>query len=894
MQLYTEALLAVAGGLSFSLLFLRDAPEPKDVPRPSLRPARKAYQCCAAVLSVSLLAVMVSPLHPSALAFTAGKEGAGSRISEVSMLVTPALASTPQQALLAIRAHLAAAASRLTGTADPATAPAESEVNDCEENLPCRKLFRAGDDIDDKDMDATPLTVDDGNSSVTNSSNLSVEKGGLSDMHSVLLRFSEMLASLSGKEPSPNDEAEFLSEATVEESEAQVNDPSGHITFNLHRENSEINIINDVVHYKSAYYGTIMMGSPPRPFTVVFDTGSGHLILPSSYCHTETCKVHSRYFRSKSATAKDIDTHGKEVRPGQARDQISISFGTGEVTGVFVEDTMCFGQKGVGDGSFDVPVSGDGNENCVPMRFIAATDMSEDPFKDFVFDGVLGLGLNSLSQTDAFNFLEVASGLMQERGSAFSKTFGIFLADHSEETSQITMGGWADEHIEEEVHWSPVLEPEHGHWLLEIKSLRVDGEVLPFCNSGCKAVVDSGTSLLAVPTAVFAELYEQLRAPASLEGDCASQSPQLELELEGYTVVLDGEDFSRLDQKAPGHSPAWGESSSPAKNKTRSDMTCKPMLMVLDLPEPIGPKLFILGEPVLKKYYTVYDAASQRIGFSRSRHASQTVPRHDDDEWWLEAEEEFEKEQEKEREEVAKAQEREREEAAKAQQAEVHMRRVRFGLKVIMRAMEQHKMRVDREKEEQMPIMGGEEDLVLHDELLAARHRIQELEEQVEEEKQNGRTFAEMYATATERQKLSAVTPTAEAHLQNLKWRYEQERDHCQSTVRNLQEDVARLDAELLMAKAEVQTLREVYQMEPAAVKAPREQPHSEDAKQQKHHESSHTILQQSLSTLLPPPATGEDPAVKLRREIMELMGASPAPALQEQINELLGPELNA
>ena len=42
-------------------------------------------------------------------------------------------------------------------------------------------------------------------------------------------------------------------------------------------------------------------------------------------------------------------------------------------------------------------------------------------------------------------------------------------------------------------------------------------------------------------------------------------------------------------------------------------MTCKPMLMVMDLrgsfflehsetlrPEPIGPKLFILGEPVLK------------------------------------------------------------------------------------------------------------------------------------------------------------------------------------------------------------------------------------------------------------------------------------------------------
>jgi len=38
--------------------------------------------------------------------------------------------------------------------------------------------------------------------------------------------------------------------------------------------------------------------------------------------------------------------------------------------------------------------------------------------------------------------------------------------------------------------------------------------------------------------------------------------------------------------------------------------------MTMDLPAPIGPKLFILGEPILRKYYTVYDSsAPPRIGF---------------------------------------------------------------------------------------------------------------------------------------------------------------------------------------------------------------------------------------------------------------------------------------
>ncbi|CAJ1406228.1 unnamed protein product [Effrenium voratum] len=437
------------------------------------------------------------------------------------------------------------------------------------------------------------------------------------------------------------------SQAPPEALHAPGNAPEGHITLNLARSEQEIDIINDVVHYKSAYYGTIMLGTPPKPFTVVFDTGSGHLILPSSYCHTETCKVHRRYRRSSSTTAEDIDWDGRRVKAGESRDQITVSFGTGEVTGVFVQDELCFGQRGPGSDemSTNVPVAGQAGSNCVSMRFIAATDMSADPFKDFIFDGVLGLGLDSLSQTPAFNFLQVASGLTGERGSGHSKTFGIFLATHNDETSQITMGGWAEEHLEEQVSWSPVLDPELGHWLLEIKALRVDGEALPFCEHGCKAVVDSGTSLLAVPTPIFPEMYEMLRAPASLAGDCSSRSPRLQIELDGFTMELDGEDFSRLDQKPAPGSPVWGRASTPAEDNIRRDMICKPMLMVMDLPEPIGPKLFILGEPVLKKFYTVYDAESKRIGFGRAKHAPLPAIETGDS-WWIAAEEELAKEEE--------------------------------------------------------------------------------------------------------------------------------------------------------------------------------------------------------------------------------------------------------
>jgi len=81
----------------------------------------------------------------------------------------------------------------------------------------------------------------------------------------------------------------------------------------LDRQRMPIYSIGDVVYYRSAYYGTLMVGAPAVPFKVVFDTGSGHLILPSTYCHTETCRVHRRYRRSASTSGQDIDYDGTPV-----------------------------------------------------------------------------------------------------------------------------------------------------------------------------------------------------------------------------------------------------------------------------------------------------------------------------------------------------------------------------------------------------------------------------------------------------------------------------------------------------------------------------------------------------------------------------------------------------
>merc|ERR1719181_2064479 len=157
--------------------------------------------------------------------------------------------------------------------------------------------------------------------------------------------------------------------------------------FNPNTDNSEDDVSTDSVRNKvltivierqqsknqrpgerNAYFGTVNVGSPAQPFKVVFDTGSGHLILPSMYCHSETCRVHSRYKRSASSTARDIDWNGTLVAPNEPRDQITVAFGTGDITGVFVEDIVCIDSMG---SKSHVPPVDSARESCMRLRMIA-------------------------------------------------------------------------------------------------------------------------------------------------------------------------------------------------------------------------------------------------------------------------------------------------------------------------------------------------------------------------------------------------------------------------------------------------------------------------------------------------------------------------------------------
>jgi len=371
---------------------------------------------------------------------------------------------------------------------------------------------------------------------------------------------------------------------------------------------------NRVVTHKTAYFGSIFIGQPePQRFTVVFDTGSGHLFVPSAECDSETCLSHRRFDRQLSASAQDIDHNGVLAPPAEGlRDQVEITFGTGAVTGDFVRDEVCLSSDPMGGSDFGI---------CTRGRAILATRLTPEPFRHFEFDGVLGLGLKSLTLHPEFSFF----GQMTRQNPRMDPVFGFFISMTDEFPSEISFGGYQAERTAEPLQWAPVNQPDLGYWQVRVESVWVGDDLYEDCDkvTGCSAILDTGTSLLGVPRAGAQDLHRLLarKVPGNPEQiDCRNfDGPDLTFRLTGGISVTLGP----------------GEYSRPAATRVENNATgegvvlCRASLLPVEDGPFMGVRTYILGEPVLRKYYTAYDWGSERVGFALAKQpTTQTGVRH--------------------------------------------------------------------------------------------------------------------------------------------------------------------------------------------------------------------------------------------------------------------------
>mmetsp|Transcript_121502 Transcript_121502/g.326311 ORF Transcript_121502/g.326311 Transcript_121502/m.326311 type:complete len:476 (-) Transcript_121502:150-1577(-) len=341
--------------------------------------------------------------------------------------------------------------------------------------------------------------------------------------------------------------------------------------------------------YASEYFGELAIGTPQQVLRVVLDTGSGNLIVPSSECMSAACRNHTTFHANLSSTYSavasaegpplDRAAAAAAAARGRSPDSVTITFGTGQVSGHFARDAVCLGFM------------------CADMNFISATNESDEPFKDVPFDGILGLALPRLSEEQGFSLVDalVKDGLLR-RG-----LFSVFFADEeSDEESEVLFGDLREEHMAGPLSWVPVANP--GFWQVAMQDIAFNGESINICGSGCQAALDTGTSLLAGPARLVRLLVDRLRVAA----DCSNfdSLPDLGFIIGGQVLSL-----------------------KPGEYVDRSEEGCVLGLMALDIPAPRGgPPLFILGDPFLRKFYTVYDRERLRVGIALAHHRGPPAP----------------------------------------------------------------------------------------------------------------------------------------------------------------------------------------------------------------------------------------------------------------------------
>merc|ERR1719454_1657106 len=169
--------------------------------------------------------------------------------------------------------------------------------------------------------------------------------------------------------------------------------------------------------------------------------------------------MHRRFNRDKSSTAEDIQVDGTPSKKGAPRDQITVTFGTGEISGVFIQDDVCIGTM------------------CSNIRLVAATDETDDPFTSFKFDGVLGLALPEMSQGPEFNFM---TRLMENKGLK-KPMFSVFLSDSDTEDSEITFGDIKGQHMASDIFWMPVSR-DSGYWQVQINDITINNKKQSLCS----------------------------------------------------------------------------------------------------------------------------------------------------------------------------------------------------------------------------------------------------------------------------------------------------------------------------------------------------------------------------------------------------------------------------
>jgi len=324
----------------------------------------------------------------------------------------------------------------------------------------------------------------------------------------------------------------------------------------------------DINDFQDAqYFGTIAVGTPPQQLRVVYDTGSSNLWVNKQ---TGIFSTHKHYDDTKSSTY---------VKNGST---FNIRYGSGPVSGYYSKDTIHLGDIDITDYTF-AEVN---NTKGLGPAWLAGH-----------FDGICGMGWDDIS----VDHVKTPLRALVDSKKLAANAFAFYLGSGGAK-GELVLGGVDPAHYTGDFSYVPVIETvpgKWGYWTLAMDDAKVGGKSV---TSVRKAIVDSGTSLLAVPTTDIKKIADAVGAKQVLpippfnkeyKIDCNTAGPDIEFVIAGKSYILKKADY------------VLNESGQ-----------CLLGFTGLDVPAPSGP-LYILGDVFMRAYYVKFDVDNKQLGFAQ-------------------------------------------------------------------------------------------------------------------------------------------------------------------------------------------------------------------------------------------------------------------------------------
>jgi len=250
---------------------------------------------------------------------------------------------------------------------------------------------------------------------------------------------------------------------------------------------------------------------------------------------------------------------------------------------------------------------------CFDTGMLVADNLTGNFFEEVLVDGIVGLSLEGLAISKAFHFISRFST------TGLSTQFAMFLP-RNEEKGEIAFGGYNPAYAGTPLTWVPVQAPEDGFWQINLAAVLIGSERLDFCKGGCRAIIESSLPYIQVPEEVLAPMTEKMAisAPKSWFSDqelCDSpKGKDLIFMLDnGMNLTLSASDYTALEGKkcVPQLHPWKTEEQEKTGVRTESSKVVKEGGVNLNS--------LVFGQPILQKYYTVFDALNKKVGFSLAK-----------------------------------------------------------------------------------------------------------------------------------------------------------------------------------------------------------------------------------------------------------------------------------